>query len=75
MRGHLKAYKDHAVVVGRILFPLGLNVPAGADRRYANFLCNEGGTFDEDNFEAISRFTCKFSEINLSRSRTFTLIS
>lgn len=51
LHNQLKPYKDFTVVVGNILEPIGFNLPANANRRYANFLCNEDDDFDEDEFD------------------------
>jgi hypothetical protein len=55
MHDHLKMYKDDVVIYGTVTTDLGVNCPVsspgGASRRYANFMCNADGNFDEDDLD------------------------
>jgi hypothetical protein len=52
MHDHLKMYKDNVVVYGTVTGDLGAGCPSDdVSRRYANFMCNDDGNFDEDELD------------------------
>ncbi|MFI0776291.1 hypothetical protein [Streptomyces sp. NPDC021212] len=52
MHDHLKMYKDNVVMFGTVIDGLGSSCPPNnVSRRYANFMCNEDGNFDEDEYD------------------------
>ncbi|MER6014963.1 hypothetical protein [Streptomyces bluensis] len=52
MHDHLKMYKDSVVMFGTVVDGLGSSCPPnGVSRRYANFMCDEDGNFNDGRYD------------------------
>jgi hypothetical protein len=49
--GHLKFYKDNVVIYGTVTRDIQVNCPINGSRRYANFMCNADGNFDDSDLD------------------------